>query len=127
MLKSVGVLLILIIGLSGCKNQTQVTENQSEEIDIVQGEGTDIGHAVEIIKRAGNLSQNNAQGAVETLYESGASEVETAELVSENHGVTLKVIDVDEKVYYLGFSNLGYLEMIRKDSENGEILYVAVD
>lgn len=110
--KGIGILLIFAIGLSGCKTQPQVTDNATVETD-----------GVELIKDAGNLRQDSAQGAMETLYESGAAEVTTAELVSENYGVTLKVTDVNGKVYYLGFGGSGYLEIIRKDSENGEILY----
>lgn len=114
--KGIGILLIFAIGLSGCKTQPQVTDNATVETD-----------GVELIKDAGNLSQDSAQGAMETLYESGAAEVTTAELVSENYGVTLKVTDVSGKVYYLGFGGSGYLEIIRKDSENGEILYAPID
>lgn len=114
--KGIGILLIFAIGLSGCKTQPQVTDNATVETD-----------GVELIKDAGNLSQDSAQGAMETLYESGAAEVTTAELVSENYGVTLKVTDMNGKVYYLGFGGSGYLEIIRKDSENGEILYAPID
>ena len=114
--KGIGILLIFAIGLSGCKTQPQVTDNATVETD-----------GVELIKDAGNLRQDSAQGAMETLYESGAAEVTTAELVSENYGVTLKVTDVNGKVYYLGFGGSGYLEIIRKDSENGEILYAPID
>lgn len=117
--KGIGILLIFVIGLSGCKTQSQITNNAVVE--------TDREHAVELIKDAGNLSQDSAQGAVETLYESGAAEVTTAELVSENHGVTLKVTDMNGEVYYLGFGGAGYLEMIRKDSPDGEILYASID
>ena len=126
MMRGIGILLILAIGLSGCKTQTQVTENKGEKTDAVEVR-TDMEHAVELMKDAGNLSQDSAQGAMETLYESGAAEVTTAELVSENYGVTLKVTDVNGKVYYLGFGGSGYLEIIRKDSENGEILYAPID
>lgn len=117
--KGIGILLIFVIGLSGCKTQLQITDNAVAE--------TDREHAVELIKDAGNLSQGSAQGAIETLYESGTAEVTTAELVSESYGVTLKVTDVNGKVYYLGFGGSGYLEIIRKDSENGEILYAPID
>ena len=114
--KGIGILLIFAIGLSGCKTQPQVIDNATVETD-----------GVELIKDAGNLSQDSAQGAVETLYDVGAERVKTAELVSENHGVTLKVTDVNGKVYYLGFGGSGYLEIIRKDSTNGEILYAPID
>lgn len=117
--KEIGILLIFAIGLSGCKTQPQITDNAVVE--------TDREHIVELIKDAGNLNQDSAQGAVETLYHVGAERVETVELVSENHGVTLKVTDMDGEVYYLGFGGSGYLEIIRKDSENGEILYAPID
>lgn len=107
MMRGIGILLILAIGLSGCKTQTQVTENKGEKTDAVEEVRTDMEHAVELMKDAGNLSQDSAQGAMETLYESGAAEVTTAELVSENYGVTLKVTDVNGKVYYLGFGGSG--------------------
>ncbi len=103
--KVIGILLIFAIGLSGCKTQPQVTDNATVETD-----------GVELIKNAGNLSQDSAQGAVETLYDVGAERVETAELVSEKQGVILKTTDIAGTVYYLGFGGSGYLEIIRKDS-----------
>ena len=112
----IGILLIFAIGLSGCKTQPQVTDNATVETD-----------GVELIKDAGNLSQDSAQGAVETLYDVGAERVETAELVSEKQGVILKATDIEGTVYYLGFGGSGYLEIIRKDSPDGEILYTPID
>lgn len=112
----IGILLIFAIGLSGCKTQPQVTDNATVETD-----------GVELIKDAGNLSQDSAQGAVETLYDVGSERVETAELVSEKQGVILKATDIEGTVYYLGFGGSGYLEIIRKDSPDGEILYAPID
>ena len=63
----------------------------------------------------------------ETLYDVGAERVETAELVSEKQGVVLKATDTEGTVYYLGFGGSGYLEIIRKDSPDGEILYAPID
>lgn len=82
--KGIGILLIFAIGLSGCKTQPQVTDNATVETD-----------GVELIKDAGNLSQDSAQGAVETLYDVGAERVKTAELVSEKQGVILKATDIE--------------------------------
>ncbi len=114
--KRIGILLIFAIGLSGCKTQPQVTDNATVKTD-----------GVELIKDAGNLSRDSAQCAVETLYNVGAERVKTAELVSEKQGVVLKATDTEGTVYYLGFGGSGYLEMIRKDSPDGEILYAPID
>lgn len=46
--KGIGILLIFAIGLSGCKTQSQVTDNATVEID-----------EVELIKDAGNLSRDS--------------------------------------------------------------------
>lgn len=61
------------------------------------------------------------------MYMAGASEIKKVEDISENTGIILKVKDVEDNIYFLGFSELCYLEIIRKNLETGESIYVATE
>lgn len=76
---------------------------------------------------AGNLDLDSAQGAIEALNDLNISSVKEAEQVSNNSGVILKIIDAKNDIYYLGFGSFGYLEIVRKDSPDGEIIYAPVE
>lgn len=93
------------------------------------GKKIDLSEQAEIamIQDAGEIGKSGAQGAVERLHEIGASDVQKASLISKEKGITLKVQDADGSVYYLGFGDLGYLEIIRKDAKDGKILYAVAD
>lgn len=84
-------------------------------------------NSIQLIMEAGKIDRDSAEGTVETLAEIGAGALESAELISEKRGIVLRVVDTENQVYYLGFGGLGYLELIRKDSADGEILYAPED
>ena len=83
--------------------------------------------SVRLIREAGNLKADSAQGTVETLTSLGVGPLKSAELVSEDNGVILKVQDENNATYYLGYGSFGYLELVRKDAMDGEIIYAPVD
>ena len=98
-------------------------ETRAESEDVVDMEQK----SVQLIMDAGSIDLDSAQGTVETLVDLGASALEAVELVSNKTGIVLRAEDEDGQVYYLGFGGLGYLEIIRKDSTNGEIIYAPED
>lgn len=83
--------------------------------------------SIELIMSAGNLDLDSAQGAMETLNDLNISSIQEAEQVSNNSSVVLKIIDAKNDIYYLGFGSFGYLELVRKDSPDGEIIYAPME
>ena len=83
--------------------------------------------SVRLIREAGNLAADSAQGSIETLVSLGVGPLESAELVSDNNGVVLQVQDNKGNTYYLGYGSFGYLELVRKDALDGEIIYAPTD
>lgn len=120
---NVGIALLLLLAI-GCSNgelsppKETPAATQSEVKD-----GVEMDQSVQLIMEAAGIEQDGAQGAAETLAELGVSELCKAELVSAKRGTVIRVVNSEDEVYYLGFGGLGYLEVVRKDSTDGEILY----
>ena len=73
------------------------------------------------------LSELTVPGSVEVLGELGAAPLQGAEKLEARFGTTLRVTDRNGQVYYLGYGGLGYLEIVRRDAPDGEILYAPED
>lgn len=73
------------------------------------------------------VSNYASEGTVSTLHDVGCGEIKDVILVSSKRGYTVKVIDEDNNVYFAGLGGLGYVEVIRRDSEDGELVYAAID
>ena len=117
-------MLLLILIASGCGCQKDSSDsNMSESTDVEREDEFAMEKSIKLIMEAGNLDRDSAEGTVDCLTELGVGEIESAELVSNNRGVILRVTDSENQVYYLGYGGLGYLEIVRKDSEDGEIIY----
>ncbi|MBR0208940.1 MAG: hypothetical protein IJQ43_08585 [Oscillospiraceae bacterium] len=82
---------------------------------------------VKLLMKAGDLDRDSAEGSVELLGELGVGELKKAEKLESRFGTTLRVTDRDGRVFYLGYGGLGYLEIVRKDAPDGEILYAPED
>lgn len=122
------IILALMLITTGCSYladspREPSMETRAESEDVVDMEQK----SVQLIMDAGSIDLDSAQGTVETLVDLGASALEAVELVSNKTGIVLRAEDEDGQVYYLGFGGLGYLEIIRKDSTNGEIIYAPED
>ncbi len=83
--------------------------------------------SVQLIREAGSLDADSAQGTIETLVSLGVGTLQSAELVSNDTGVVLQVQDDKGDTYYLGYGAFGYLEIVRKDSLDGEIIYAPAE
>ncbi len=47
--------------------------------------------------------------------------------LAPNRSYTYRAETVDGRVYYLGFGGLGYLELVRADDINGEVVWGVID
>ncbi len=122
------IILALMLITTGCSYSADSPrgpsmETRAESEDVVDMEQK----SVQLIMDAGSIDLDSAQGTVETLVDLGASALEAVELVSNKTGIVLRAEDEDGQVYYLGFGGLGYLEIIRRDSADGEIIYAPED
>ena len=122
------IILALMLITTGCSYSAESPrgpsmETRAESEDVVDMEQK----SVQLIMDAGSIDLDSAQGTVETLVDLGASALEAVELVSNKTGIVLRAEDEDGQVYYLGFGGLGYLEIIRRDSADGEIIYAPED
>ena len=121
-------MILLISSVSGCgrngaaQDYVPSTENQPES-EVA----ADMEQSVRLIREAGSLEPDSAQGTVETLLELGIHALKGAKLVSNDNGVVLQVVDEEDHTYYLGYGDFGYLEIVRKDSLDGEIIYAPIE
>lgn len=93
-------------------------KTQTESEEIVEMEKN-----IQLIMDAGDIDQDSAEGTVEILLDLGVSSLKNVELISRTHGIVLCAVDSEGNTYYLGFGEFGYLEIIRKDSEDGVVIY----
>ena len=75
----------------------------------------------------GGIAEDSARGAVDRLAKLGVPELVSAETVPDAWGTSLRVTDAGGQVYYLGFGGFGYLEIIRKDSIDGEVVFAYIE
>lgn len=118
-------MILLFLSVCGCSNSevsSSSPKNQPES-EVT----ADMERSIRLIRKAGDLDLDSAQGTVETLLELGINFLKDAKLVSNDHGVVLQIVDEKDNTYYLGYGGLGYLEIIRKDSLNGEIIYAPME
>ena len=117
----IGLLILTTVGCGRRESPPGGPEPAEQQTESERD--TEMEQSIQLLMDAGSLDRDSAQGTVETLAELGVPPLESAELVSDARGVTLRAVDAEGAVYYLGYGGLGYLEIVRKDSEDGEILY----
>lgn len=64
---------------------------------------------------------------ISLLKKYGASALCLAETLPTKIGITLRITDVSNKVFFVFLGGHGYIEIIRKDSIDGTIIYMAMD
>lgn len=119
----------IVFQITGCKNFGDGKEKDgivSESASFQEGEKT-LEADVKLLIDETEIDLDCAEGIVERLRKVGASELIEVELLSQKRGYHVRVIDTEKRIYHLGLGRMGYLECIRKDSEDGEILYGALD
>lgn len=83
--------------------------------------------SIQLIMSAGSLDLDSAQGTMETLNDLSISSIKEVKQVSNHSSMVLKIIDSKNDIYYLGFGGFGYLEIVRKGSLDGEIIYAPME
>lgn len=77
-----------------------------------------------LLQKKLGVSESRAQDALETMTQAGISpELKKVRLLSKSPGITALVTDSRGDAYYLAFGGLDYLELIRRGSAGGEIIY----
>lgn len=120
---NVGIVLLLFLAIGCGYGKSNLPEECPSVAQTEIEEGIEMEQSIQLIMEAAGIDQDGAQGAVEVLAELGILELSEEELVSNKRCTVIRVIDSEGNAYYLGFGGLGYLEIIRKDSPDGEILY----
>lgn len=100
-------------------------ETSSEELDVV-GERFVVDDA-KLIMDAVGIEEDAALGAAQRLCEIGVGQLVSVEEVSSDDGHTVKVTDEYGRTYFMGLNELGYVDIVRFDSVDGEVLYGAVE
>ena len=95
--------------------------------DRAEQEDDEMETSVRLLMEVGERDRDSAEGSVEVLGELGAAPLQGAEKLEARFGTTLRVTDRNGQVYYLGYGGLGYLEIVRRDAPDGEILYAPED
>ena len=80
----------------------------------------------QIIGEAMGFSESRANAAAERVRYAELGELASAERV-ESLTNTAKVTTVDGDVYYLAFSSNDFLQVVRKDEPDGEVVWGIVD
>ena len=104
--------------------QTAAPENNSD-LDATEGANMLDANA-NLIKEVTGYDDDCCAGAAETLAELKVGELAQMEL-APNRSYTYRAETVDGRVYYLGFGGLGYLELVRADDINGEVVWGVID
>ena len=77
-----------------------------------------------LLQKELHISESRAQGAMETMTQAGVDpDLKKVKLVSKTPSIKALVTDSKGNTYYLAFGGLDFLELIRRDSADGEIIY----
>lgn len=79
-----------------------------------------------MIKEAVGIDADRAKGASETLAGLEVGELVSAERLGDDTYET-KVTAADGRCYFLEFSQMGYLQVVRADATDGEVVWAVID
>lgn len=121
------IVLSMLLTVNYIQKQAVQDNIPSKQNGIESEETADMKQSIQLIMSAGALDLDSAQGTMEALNALGISSIKEAERVPNNSSVVLQIIDTKNNIYYLGFGTFGYLEIVRKDSLDGEIIYAPME
>ncbi len=81
----------------------------------------------EVLTRLDNLSAESISSILDILDNLRVFELLEAKVFPGRAGKTIEVKDISEQKYYIGLSEYGYVEIVRRDSPNGKIVYMPID
>lgn len=135
----VSLLCLGIVALGGCGAASKPSsdmDQSTQEPNEQTGESSNEAGAEEeqipldanavIIKTATGYDDDCCAGASETLEELEIGDLESVTLVPE-YSYTYKATTFDGQDYYLEFGEYGYLEVVRSDALDGEVLWAVID
>ena len=129
MIKIIILMLFLLMGITitGKDSSIEYRNGSSSEMVEKEDEAMEDEKSIQLLIKNGNLDSDSAEGTMDTLADLGISSLNKVKKISSRDGVTLRVIDSRGDIYYLGYGEFGYLEIVRKDSKDGKLLYAPID
>lgn len=82
---------------------------------------------IELFQEETGLSFYSARACVSVLHENGCDKIKEISIISDNKGYTVKITDHNENIFFAGIGELGLMDVIRKDSEDGEPVYYSIE
>lgn len=118
-----------IFSVVGCAEkstdrQYPVTSSKIVQINTEGGGKSEMKNSAEMLRDKLKISEARANGTMEILTQSGVSpQLKKVKLISDKQGIEAIVTDKSGNSYYLAFDGMEFLELVRKDSAQGEIVY----
>lgn len=122
------LLISLALLFAGCSDNVQAEQpapTTTTESAQEWSTGDDVmKNSAVLLQEELHISESRAQGAMETMTQAGVDpDLKKVEPVSKTPGIKALVTDSKGNTYYLSFGGLDFLELIRRDSADGEIIY----
>lgn len=116
-----------IFCLVGCVDKNTNIKEKTKQNEIIQNNykgKDDMKNDVDLLCDKLKISEERAKGAIEILMQSGvSSQIKKVKLIDNKQGIEAIVTDKNGNKFYLSFDEMGFLELARKDSAHGEILF----
>jgi len=120
------LLINLALLFAGCSDNAQA-EQPAPTTESAQewSTGDDVMESSAVLlQKELYISESRAHGAMKTMTQAGVDpDLKKVKLVSKTSGIKALVTDSKGNTYYLAFGGLDFLELIRRDSADGEIIY----
>lgn len=81
----------------------------------------------EVLQSLNCLSSESITDILDALARLSIKSLKQAQAFPGRSGQTIEVTDDANQKYYIGLSEYGFVEIIRKDSPTGTILFVPID
>lgn len=81
----------------------------------------------EVLGKIDNLSAESISSIMDALETLKIDELSVAQAFPGRVGQTIEVKEITGRKYYLGLSIYGFVEIVRRDSPTGEIVYIPLD
>lgn len=135
-------LLFVVMALSfvcttGCvpthdtKSDSATSGTTNESIDFGNNTATKkekMRNSIDMLCSNLKISEARAKGTMEILVQSGVSpRLEAVKISNDKQGIEAIVTDDNGKDFYLSFDETGFLELVRRDSAQGEIIFGIIE